>query len=302
MSQAISPSIGRRYGLARVCRVRQVACSTVSWQRAQAAIPPEQRPLPHKRGPRTVLSDAELTTRIQSVLLSSGFHGEGHRKVWARLRAQGVRTAKARMLRLMRQANLLAPQRVGRPHGPHAHDGTIITDQPDVLWGTDLTMTWTTNEGPACVFLTVDHCTAECLGLHAAKRGTLFEALERIRQAIQTSFGRYDANVAVGLAVRHDHGSVYRSATFQDELASLGITSSPAYVREPEGNGCAERLVRTLKENLLWVQSFATIAERQQALAAFKWRSNEEWLIERHGFHTPAQVRTRLATSQEQAA
>ena len=49
------------------------------------------------------------------------------------------------------------------------------------------------------------------------------------------------------------------SAVFQDELAFLGAESSPAFVRTPEGNGCAERFIRTLKENLLWVQTFDTV-------------------------------------------
>jgi transposase InsO family protein len=179
---------------------------------------------------------------------------------------------------------------------------TSITDRPDVLWGTDRTTPWTTEEGSACIFLAVDHCTAECVGLHAAKRGTRSAALEPIRQASSASFGRYAADVATGLAVRHDHGSVYRSATFREELTYLGLVSSPADVREPEGNGCAERFVRTLQENLLWVESFATIAEVQHALTAFTRRSNEEWLIERHGFRSPAQVRADLATPQRQAA
>ena len=48
---------------------------------------------------------------------------------------------------------------------------------------------------------------------------------------------------------------------YQRELAFLGIESSPAFVREPEGNGCAERFIRTLKENLLWVRRFDTIEE-----------------------------------------
>ena len=49
------------------------------------------------------------------------------------------------------------------------------------MWGTDMTATVTVAEGPAFVFVAVDHCTAECIGLHAAKRGTRFEALEPIR-------------------------------------------------------------------------------------------------------------------------
>jgi hypothetical protein len=50
--------------------------------------------------------------KIREVLDASPFYGEGHRKVWARLRLQEVRTSKARVLRLMREAQLLAPSRV----------------------------------------------------------------------------------------------------------------------------------------------------------------------------------------------
>src|SRR4051812_47052410 len=47
-------------------------------------------------------------------------------------------------------------------------------------WGTDLTTT-ITGEGQAAVFVAVDHCSAECVGIHAAPRATRFEALEPIR-------------------------------------------------------------------------------------------------------------------------
>ena len=59
------------------------------------------------------------------------------------------------------------------------------------------------------------------------------------------------------------------SDAFQKELAFLGIESSPAFVRAPEGNGCAERFIRTLKENLLWVRTFDTVEELRQALSSF---------------------------------
>ena len=58
------------------------------------------------------MSDDALTTEIRGVLAASPFHGEGHRKVWARLRYAGTRTSMRRVLRLMRQNNLLAPTRV----------------------------------------------------------------------------------------------------------------------------------------------------------------------------------------------
>ena len=289
MSQTLSPSAKQPYGLARVCRVWALARSTVYATQKRVATP--ERPQA-RRGPKTQWTDAALTEQIREVLGASPFLGEGHRKVWARLRVRGVRTSKARALRLMREADLLAPTRVGRAHGPAAHDGTIITDRPDVMWGTDATSCVTRLEGMATVFIAVDHCSAECIGIHAAKYGTRFEALEPLRQGVREAFGEYGVATAQGLRLRHDHGSQYMSDHFQAELAFLGIESSPAFVREPEGNGCAERFIRTLKEQLLWVRTFDTVEELRIALLAFKERYNREWLIERHGHQTPAAIRS----------
>ena len=150
------------------------------------------------------------------MLAASPFHGEGHRKVWARLRYAGIRTSLRRVLRLMREHDLLAPGRVGSPRGPRSHDGTIVPDTIDTMWGTDLTATFT-GEGPAAVFIAVDHCSAECVGIHAHARATRFEALEPIRQGVRRYFGGFAADIARGLAVRHDHGSQYMSDHFQKE-------------------------------------------------------------------------------------
>jgi transposase InsO family protein len=224
------------------------------------------------------------------LLAASPFHGEGYRKIWARLRFAGVRTSKRRVLRLTREHGLQAPGRVGRPHGPRAHDGTIRTERVDAMWGTDLTSTLT-GEGQASIFVTVDHASTECLGIHAARRATRFEALEPLRQAVRFAFGTFSQGGAGGLKLRHDHGSQFVADDFQRELAFLGIASSPAFVREPEGNGCVERFIRTLKENLLWVRRFATIDELRQALHRFKDTYNHTWIVERHGYQTPAAIR-----------
>ena len=178
--------------------------------------------------------------------------------------------------------------------GPKAHDGTITTEAPDAMWGTDMTATVTIGEGLAFVFVAVDHCTTECIGLHAAKSGSRFEALEPIRQGVRERFGAIDKGVAHGLRLRHDHGSNYLADDFQQEVAFFGIESSPSFVREPEGNGVAERFIRTLKENVLWVRSFDTIEELRLALLEFKRTYNEHWMLERYDYRSPAQVRRDL--------
>jgi transposase InsO family protein len=285
MSRHVSPSTNRPYGVLQVTRVWGTSRATVYRHRQCDAPRPRRRP-----GPVGPLPDDALVEAIRELLAAGPFHGEGYRKVWARLRFAGVRTSKRRVLRLMRQHDLLAPGRIGRPHGPRAHDGTIRTTRVDVMWGSDLTSTLTA-EGQASIFVAVDHCSTECIGIHAARRATRFEALEPIRQGVRACFGAFAEGVASGLALRHDHGSQYVADDFQTELAFLGIEPSPAFVREPEGNGCAERFIRTLKENLLWVRHFATVEDLRQALLAFKDTYNHTWIVERHGYQTPAAVR-----------
>lgn len=295
MSQAISPSVNRRYGLARVARCWRISRATL-YRNRQAPAGPKRRP-----GPVGPCDDATLLGHIRQAIATSRFTGEGYRKIWARLRFDGIRTSPERTRRLMGAHGLLAPHR--RPKGPgKPHEGTIATEAVDLMWGTDMSQTVTLAEGKAQVFVAVDHCNGECIGIHADRSANRFQALEPIRQGVARHFGAIAKDVATGLKLRHDHGSNYISHDFQTECAFLGIETSPAFVREPEGNGVAERFIRTLKENLLWVRPFETIEELRQALIAFARWYNTNWLVARHGYRTPDQIRADQLPAMEQAA
>ena len=62
-------------------------------------------------------------------------------------------------------------------------------------------------------------------------------------------------------------------------LRFVGIRSSPSFVRSPEGNGCVERFIRTLKEQLLRLTRFASVEELHAALQEFIDRFNNLWII-----------------------
>jgi putative transposase len=287
MRHATSPFAERRYGVVRVMREWEMARSSFYYQLHVAAQP--ERAL-RRRGPKTAWSDAALLGKIREVLAASPFYGEGHRKVWARLRFGQVRTSKARVLRLMRDAQLLAPSRT-LPRAENPHTGTIVTERPNEAWASDHTLTVTVEEGQVTVFVVVDHCTTECVGLHAAKKATRFEALEPLRQAVRDYCGGFRAGAATGIRNRHDHGSQYMSDDYQAEIAFLGMESSPSLVRQPECNGCVERFIRTLKEQLLWVRVFQNVEELRCALAEFRERYNQHWIVQRLDYLTPAQAR-----------
>ena len=286
MSRTVSPSTSRSYGLARVSRAWNVSRAGVyRFLRATPSPATGRRP-----GPVGACADGELADHARRVIEASGFHGEGYRKTWARLRYAGVRASPRRVRRVMGEHGLLAPHRAGRREAK-AHDGTIVTDKVNEMWGTDMTQTVTVAEGKAWVFVAVEHANSEIVGIHAARSANRFEALEPVRQGVNRCFGTIAPGVARGLKLRHDHGSNYMSGDFQDEIKCLGIEASPSFVREPEGNGVAERFIRTLKENLLWVRTFNTIEELRAALLDFARRYNETWLVARHGYKTPSKVR-----------
>ena len=137
------------------------------------------------------MPDAALVEAIRRVLADSPFHGEGYRKVWARLRLAGLRTSKERVRRLMRESGLQATARIGRPRGPRNHDGTIIPEAVNMIWGTDMTAAFTLEHGQVAVFIAVDHCSAECVGIHAALSGTRHEALEPISLPLTVDHCKY---------------------------------------------------------------------------------------------------------------
>jgi len=122
MSRHVSPSTNRAYGVSQVTRVWGTSRATVYRHRWCEAPRPRRR-----RGPVGPLPDEALVEAIRALLAAGPFHGEGYRKVWARLRFAGVRTSKRRVLRLMRQHDLLAP---GGSAGRTAPEPTTARSAP----------------------------------------------------------------------------------------------------------------------------------------------------------------------------
>jgi transposase InsO family protein len=255
---------------------------------------------PKRRGPKPKVSDQALLAAIRADLTASPFVGEGHRKVWARLRIlRGIRVARMRVLRLMREHHLLAPHR-SRPGSGQSHTGTILTERPNVLWGPDAIRIETLDDGWVWVFTAVDHFDACCVGHHVVKIGNRFAALEPIAMGLNTYLGNTAAEAARGLALRMDHGTQYTSDHFLNQIRFWGMTPSFAFVAEPETNGVAERFNRTLKEQAIYGRIFRNLEQVRATVDAFVKRYNAHWRLEKLGFQTPLEAR-QAAIRQEAA-
>ena len=290
MTLAISPGTGGSYSVQRVCAAFDVARSSFyAWRMDEAREGPlEPR---GKRGPKIRLTDADLLNEIRDDLATSPFKGEGHRKVWARLRVlRSVRVSRKRVLRLMRENRLLSPYRVPKAP-PRKHDGTIMTDAPNVMWGTDGTRVFTVKDGWVWIFAVVEHWNAECLGWHVCKVGHRFNALQPVGMAVKEVFGAVGRDMARGVALRMDHGTQYLSDHFLNQIRFWGLAPSFAFIEEPQTNGVAERFNRTLKEQAIYGHIFNDIEEVHVAVRAFVEVYNEHWRIEKLGFLSPRQAR-----------
>jgi putative transposase len=118
MSRRVSPSTDQVYGLQRVTRIWGVSRATIYRHRHHLDDVRRKRP-----GPLGAMSDKDLVAEIRQLLQDSPFHGEGYRKLWARLRFAGIRTSRRRVLRLMREHGLQCrpPARLASPRGQDHH-------------------------------------------------------------------------------------------------------------------------------------------------------------------------------------
>jgi HTH-like domain len=117
MSRRVSPSTDQVYGLQRVARIWGVPRATTYRHRHQPEALERRRP-----GPLGAMADEELVRAIRQLLQDSPFHGEGYRKLWARLRFAGIRTSRRRVLRLMHEH--------GRPAGASARGSSAWLARP----------------------------------------------------------------------------------------------------------------------------------------------------------------------------
>jgi hypothetical protein len=179
MKDEVSPATGRRYPFTMVCKLFRLARSS-GYAAAGGRVADAASVKP---GPRPKVSDEKLLQLIRSEIESCPFVGEGHRKVHHRLNKRGTVVGRGRVLRLMRQDRLLVPQRTRRVHGNAAHDGTIVTNKSNQMWGTDGTRFYTRRDGWCWFFGAIDHASVKVVGHHVAKIGDRFAALEPIKRA-----------------------------------------------------------------------------------------------------------------------
>lgn len=213
------------------------------------------------------VDEAEIRGQIEAICLE--FPRYGYRRVTRQLHRRGHRVNHKRVHRMMQEANLLVEVRrlcgsttdSHHPWGryPNLVKGLVI-DHPDQVWCADITYIRLRKE---YVYLAVlmDVFTRAVRGWYLSRQLTEQLAHAALMRALA---------VHRAPEIHHsDQGVQYACGGYTDLLQQAGVQVSMAAVGRPTQNAYAERLIRTLKDEEVYLHEYETFAEAQDRIGHF---------------------------------
>lgn len=223
----------------------------------------------------------------------------GVRKVWATLKRNGLKVSRKRVHALMRANGLVLAR--DREPGDTSR-GHVAVPEPNRRFGGDLTTVWTKKDGWVAVVPTIDCGCRSVLGLTVTKDQHSPAVLESVEEALRAAFGE-PRLVPSGVELRTDHGSQYTGADCAALVERWGLVHTFAPVGRPTGNAVAERVIRTMKEEVVWLRDWDSAGELRASLLAWQHRYNTSRPHQALGWKTPAEYRAeKLGVTVKEAA
>lgn len=214
-----------------------------------------------------VLGEDELEsiTKIKEIKGKHPFWG--YRRVWAWLRhREGIMVNQKRVRRLMKEHNLMATQTVHKAKRKVLRDKPRA-DRPKQFWGIDMTKFIVNALGWVYLVIVLDWYTKKIVGWHISVRSKTADWKQAMDRALNCEFTEGVRDACLKLI--SDNGSQPTSVSFMRDMAILGIKQIFTSYNNPKGNADTERVVRTIKEEVIWLNEFETLAEAQETIG--KW-------------------------------
>jgi putative transposase len=248
-------------------------------------------------------AETELRDRIQRVALES--RNYGYRRVAAELRLNGIIVNHKRVLRVMREDNLLSLRKRkfvvttdsghGRPVYPNLTTGLTLT-APNQVWVADITYIRLLEE---FVFLAVvlDAFSRRVLGWELGESLQTRLAIRAMNRALA------DRQVPAGIIHHSDQGVQYAAADYVDRLQELGFQISMSRKGAPWENGRAESFIKTLKAEEVSLRRYHDIKHARRRIGHFlEDIYNQRRLHSALGYLAPIAFETDFATHQQKEA
>jgi transposase InsO family protein len=248
-------------------------------------------------------AETELRDRIQRVALKNRCYG--YRRVVAELRLHGILVNHKRVLRVMREDNLLSLRKRkcfvttdsshGRPVYPNLIAGLELT-APNQVWVADITYIRLREE---FIFLAVvlDAFSRRVVGWELGESLQVALAIRALNRALA------DRAVPVGIIHHSDQGVQYASADLVDRLLELGFQISMSRKGAPWENGRAESFIKTLKAEEVSLKQYRDIEQARRSIGYFLEEVyNQRRLHSALGYLPPVAFEIRFAAEREEEA
>ena len=288
-------SVGALCALLGISRSGYYGARRAAATRAEAQSPSQPAAPSVRKGRVPLVPDERVLVAIREVAQREPAWGV--RKVWATLRRAELRVSRERVWSLMRREGLV----FRAPHHEERTQGHVSVPEPNRRLATDFGLVWTRREGWVCVAPTIDCGCRSVLGMVVSKSQESFVVLRSVDQALEAAFGS-PAQVPEGVELRSDHGSQYTGHDCASLLARWSVSHTFSPVGRPTGNAVAERVIRTLKEEVIWLQDWEDAAEVERAVLGWVRRYNEQRPHMALGWKTPAEYRAAHLTQEVRQA
>ena len=228
-----------------------------------------------------------IVERIKALKADHPFWG--YRRLWARLKyKEHITINKKRVLRLMRQHDLLVKPNLRLKAKRTPSKSKPVATRPNEWWGIDMTKVLVQSYGWVYVVLVLDWYTKKIIGYYAGPQSKTEHWLLALHMAVNRQFPNGVRGQEVKLM--SDNGCQPTSLGFQKVCNTLGIQQAFTSYCNPKGNADTERVVRTLKEELVWLREWDSPFVFAKELQ--KWIEVDYNQDHRHstlGYKTPAE-------------
>ncbi len=211
----------------------------------------------------------------------------GYRRVWAYLRfVAGLSVNRKRVYRLLSENHLLVKRETRLIAKRTSNTRKPRPERVNQWWGIDMTKVMTRN-GWAYVVLVLDWYSKKVVGHYCGEQSKSWHWLAALNKAVNRQFPGGIRETETELNLMSDYGSQPTSRAFMETCSGLGIKQAFTAYNNPKGNADTERMMRTLKEELCWLQEWQSAAELKTALDRFVEHFNDGYLHSALGYKTP---------------
>ncbi len=235
---------------------------------------------------RPVSGDPQFRDKIKALCAEPRNQTRGHRPIRAMLRRRwNIRAARKTVLRVMREEKLTQSKIWRRPHRPkRVKKMRPVT--PNTAWQMDMTSFQLSDLRPLFLILVIDCCTREIVGWSLDRRCRASEWIAALRMALEGR-GLTSKELCRQLTLRTDNGAQPCSKKFSEYLGKTGVSGEYTGYNAPDDNAYVERVIRTVKEEDIWLNLYDTVSEARAAVEEYIRYYNEERLHSSLGYRTP---------------